>query len=178
MRARKLFIGGFTLIELVLVIVLLGIVLVAGSSVIGDSFKVSRTLTANAAQDMDVRIALDRIARELRGVSLLRRETGGNEYDFLIAQPGLVKFNKVDAFGVPTNVKICLAYVKEISPNTESLEFIYLDSSASKINLPGCSNVSDCLTLRRQVRSVLITVVTKKGGASERLTTLAAMRSI
>lgn len=60
---------GVTLVELLIVIMLLGILGVVGSSMISDSFKVSHQVSGNNAAEAAGRYALERIARELREVS-------------------------------------------------------------------------------------------------------------
>lgn len=67
-RARS---AGFTLIELLLVMVLLGILGAVGSSMISDSFSVTRMLDSGNASEAEARSALERLAREIREVKRL-----------------------------------------------------------------------------------------------------------
>lgn len=104
---------GFTLIELVIVIVILGIIVAGGSTIVSDSIRATRGLNALSAGSGDGRAALDRMAREIRSVSY--RTTGGDGslltdgvgYGFLKAQSGIVQLEKGDA-SAPTTVQFRL----------------------------------------------------------------------
>lgn len=105
---------GFTLIELALVIVVLGILVAAGSGVISDSLRATRGLDAFAASANDARAALDRVARELRAVAYRTVDATGIPladaaigYGFLEATAGRVRFEKGDAASAQI-VAICL----------------------------------------------------------------------
>lgn len=62
---------GFTLVELLLAIVLLGLLATVGASMLVDSFRVSTSLQAEQLIQYEARYALERIARELREVKRL-----------------------------------------------------------------------------------------------------------
>jgi prepilin-type N-terminal cleavage/methylation domain-containing protein len=59
---------GFTLIELIITIVILGILAVVGSSMISDTFTTSRMVNASQASADEARYAVERLAREIREV--------------------------------------------------------------------------------------------------------------
>jgi prepilin-type N-terminal cleavage/methylation domain-containing protein len=59
---------GFTLIELIITIVILGILAVVGSSMISDTFNTSRMVNASQASADEARYAVERLAREIREV--------------------------------------------------------------------------------------------------------------
>jgi len=59
---------GFTLVELVISIVLIGILAAVGSSMISDSFTTTRLVDAATAGSGQARYALERLAREIREV--------------------------------------------------------------------------------------------------------------
>ena len=60
--------GGFTLVELVMSIVLIGILAAVGASMISDSFRTTRIVNADNASQARARYALERMAREIREV--------------------------------------------------------------------------------------------------------------
>ena len=60
--------SGFTLVELIIVIVLLGILAAVGSNMISDSFTTTRMVDASQASTAQARYALERLAREIREV--------------------------------------------------------------------------------------------------------------
>lgn len=57
---------GFTLIELIVVIVLLGILAASGSSMITGSFRTVSLLDSGKSSDAEARYVLERLAREIR----------------------------------------------------------------------------------------------------------------
>ncbi len=59
---------GFTLVELIIVIVLLGMLAAVGSSMLSDSFKTTLIVNAGNASEGQARYVLERIAREIREV--------------------------------------------------------------------------------------------------------------
>jgi prepilin-type N-terminal cleavage/methylation domain-containing protein len=67
--------GGFTLIELIFSIALLGILGAVGSSMIVDSFNTTRMVDADNASTGQARYAVERLAREIREVKFVI--TGG-----------------------------------------------------------------------------------------------------
>jgi prepilin-type N-terminal cleavage/methylation domain-containing protein len=67
--------SGFTLIELVISIVLLGILAAVGSSMIVDSFTTSRMVNAEIASESQARYALERLAREIREIKYASSST-------------------------------------------------------------------------------------------------------
>jgi prepilin-type N-terminal cleavage/methylation domain-containing protein len=60
--------GGFTLVELVISILLVGMLAAVGSSMIVDSFSTTRMVNADTASAAQARYALERLAREIREV--------------------------------------------------------------------------------------------------------------
>ena len=69
--ARRRRSAGFTLIELITVIVLLGILAAVGSNMLSDSFTTTRMVNAGYASESEARYALERLAREIREVKYL-----------------------------------------------------------------------------------------------------------
>lgn len=60
--------NGFTLVELIISIVLLGLLAAVGSSMIVDTFTTTRMVDADNASTGQARYALERLAREIREV--------------------------------------------------------------------------------------------------------------
>ena len=60
--------AGFTLIELIIVIVVLAILSLIGSSMIFDTFKVAKTVNARQTAADQARYAVERLAREIRQI--------------------------------------------------------------------------------------------------------------
>ena len=66
---------GFTLVELVITIVLIGILSVVASTMISDSFKTTRMVNNNQGSGGQARYAIERIAREIRETKYLSDKT-------------------------------------------------------------------------------------------------------
>ena len=62
---------GFTLVELVMVIVLLGILAAVGSNMLSDSFTTTRMVNDSNASQAEARYVLERLAREIREIKYL-----------------------------------------------------------------------------------------------------------
>ena len=67
---------GFTLVELVISIVLIGILAAVGAEMIADSFTTTRMVNAENSSTAQARYALERLAREIREVKY--DSSGGN----------------------------------------------------------------------------------------------------
>lgn len=68
-KLRRQRVSGFTLIELILVTVLLGIIASAGTSMFADSFRTARMVGEGLGSADQARYALERLAREIRQVN-------------------------------------------------------------------------------------------------------------
>ncbi len=69
---------GFTVMELVITVVIMGILAVVGTSMISDTFTTARVVNAGQSSANDARYAVERVARELREVSFVNDATGYN----------------------------------------------------------------------------------------------------
>jgi prepilin-type N-terminal cleavage/methylation domain-containing protein len=67
---------GFTLVELIIVLVLLAILGTWGSSLIADAFRTSRMVVNTQASAVQVRYAVERLAREIREVQYIDETSG------------------------------------------------------------------------------------------------------
>lgn len=72
--------GGFTLIEMIISIVLLGLLATVGSSMISDSFTTSHVVDAGQASSNKARYTLERLAREIREVKYASSKTSPATY--------------------------------------------------------------------------------------------------
>jgi prepilin-type N-terminal cleavage/methylation domain-containing protein len=72
--------SGFTLIELVISIVLLGILAVVGSNMMSDSFTTTRIVNASNVNAGQARYAVERLVRELREVKYASSSTNPKTY--------------------------------------------------------------------------------------------------
>lgn len=78
-------VSGFTLIELVISIVLLGLLAGVGVTMVSDSFDTTRYINGGQASAAEARYALERIERELREVQYVGSPPDGT---FTITAPG------------------------------------------------------------------------------------------
>lgn len=197
-------IRGFSLLELVVVIVLIGIVVAAGSGVIGESVKVTRNLNDSAAIVSDTRAALDRIARESRAVAWDEPASGTPGYLFVSAGASSVQFQK--ASGGPV-YGFCRGVSCPIGPKAADTLYFLVDSTATvllenvtdltlayeaSLNPASSLNSTDlpllmtcptatpptCLSLPSNIRLVQISLtISRDNGGPLTLSTVAAMRS-
>jgi len=69
--------GGFTLVEMIMSIVLIGILAAVGSNMMSDSFTTTRMVDADTASKQQARYALERLAREIREI---KYDTTNSQY--------------------------------------------------------------------------------------------------
>lgn len=87
--------GGFTLVEIVISIVLLGILAAVGSTMISDSTTVANVTNLNQTSLSQSRYAVERLVREIREVRLV-----GNAYDISDKTVISLRFFKSDGVEV------------------------------------------------------------------------------
>lgn len=92
MRAR-----GFTLIELVIAIVLLGIIAAVGAPMLANSLRFFSAATADLNTLSKERYATERIVRELRAI---RFNAGTNQYDVTLGGVGVASISFIKTNGV------------------------------------------------------------------------------
>lgn len=105
---------GFSLLELVLVLVLLGILVIFGSNMVSDGVLVSKRANQDSAALTQTRTAIERLQREIREINW-NTATGSYEISALLANR-LVFIRRVN--GVATTVTI------EYSPTTQQLTLL------------------------------------------------------
>lgn len=85
---------GFTVMELVITVVILGILAVVGTSMISDTFTTARVVNAGQSSANEARYAVERIARELREVSFVSDAAGYDITSTLSPSASSVSFNR------------------------------------------------------------------------------------
>ncbi len=114
--------GGFTLIELVTVIVLLGILSAAGSSMLTEGLKASvMTSDTNAAAGQS-RLALERMARDMRAIR------SNAIADLAIATPSQITFTRSDGVVVQYRLSgtTLMRNTQPLADDVATLSFVYL----------------------------------------------------
>lgn len=94
---------GFTLIELVISIVLLGMLAAVGSTMISDGFTTTRMVNANQSNAAQARYAVERIAREIRETLFIAPSSGYKIDNFTSSNLVFTKCPKVEVECTPNN---------------------------------------------------------------------------
>lgn len=105
--------SGFTLVELVISIVLIGILAAVGSNMISDSFTTTRMVNSGNASAGQARYALERLAREIREVKYAGSGASGS-YCITMAGTNLVFKKPISG---STNVTDCNTEVITVTIN-------------------------------------------------------------
>ena len=95
---------GFTLVELVISIVLIGILAAVGSSMIVDSFTTTRMVNADNASAGQARYALERLAREIREIKY--DSSGGNYCITAMTATNLVFYRTSGTYSSTCNTNV------------------------------------------------------------------------
>jgi prepilin-type N-terminal cleavage/methylation domain-containing protein len=154
---------GFTLVELVVAITLLGILSAVGAWMISDTMQTSYITTHNHSSGSQARYAMERMTREIREVAY--GATGG--YSFTTKTATSVAFTKIDGTSVTitnSGTTLTMAYGATSSTLSDQISsgafaFSYLDQ------------VGGVTTSNEDIRFVQITmtVVNTKTGKTESL---------
>lgn len=145
--------SGFTLVELVISIVLIGILASVGSSMIVDSFTTTRMVNAENASEGLARYALERLAREIREVKFVGSGATGNYSISTLTASKLVFTRTVSGADVTVTIDnltaptlLTLGYslpavTSNLSKNVSSFTLAYYDvlgnSTTDTSNSPG-----------------------------------------
>lgn len=128
---------GFSLIELIITIVVIGILGTVGASMLIDTHSAARQVDAGNKVAVDARYALERIAREIREVNYV-----AGAYTVATMTASQFTFTKTkDVNNVPTNVTVSIAYAspnlalqyslpavtQTLSDHVQAFTFSYLD---------------------------------------------------
>lgn len=135
---------GFTLVELVIGIVLIGILSVVSTSMIADSFTTTRIVDASQVSAAQARYALERIAREIHETLYIISSTPGYKIDTSTASklvfskcPPVGVVCKTDTYVTVTinnnNNNLTLGYsspaiTSQLSNQVSSFAFTYYDA--------------------------------------------------
>lgn len=186
--------NGFTLVEIIISIVLLGILAAVGSSMISDSFNTTRMVDADQASRAQSRYAIERLAREIREIKFVRDGAGLNGQtnytgyciDTNIFSASSLAFNKpasgdLDRANCATNittvsitggssvmlVSSTLASKVITNPNGDAFLRYYLANGTEMVSTPFDPSL---------VRFVVITLTTRDSGPSITERTRVALR--
>lgn len=85
---------GFTVMELVITVVVLGIIAVVGTSMISDTFTTARVVNAGQSSANDARYAVERMAREIREVNFVSDAAGYSITSTLSPAASSMTFNR------------------------------------------------------------------------------------
>jgi prepilin-type N-terminal cleavage/methylation domain-containing protein len=167
--------SGFTLVELIISISLIGILAAVGSSMIADSFTTTRMVNANNASTARARYAMERLAREIReikyalsGASTCPADGTTNNYCIISKTATNLQFTKTTVSG--TDIKVTIdqtgsdlklqystspAVTATLSNNVKASGGLSLDYCDSTTTPPCGTNVSNA-----NIRFVVITLTT------------------
>jgi prepilin-type N-terminal cleavage/methylation domain-containing protein len=161
---------GFTVVELVITVVVMGILAVVGVSMISDSFTTARVVNAGQSNANDARYAVERLAREIREIKHFNKATG---YDISEMSPSKLVFKRPDDVVVTIDVNnsnIRLNYSSSPGVNstlatqaTLSLQYLALDP----LSVTGATSTA---TGASDLRFVEITVQLTDGTSGKQIT--------
>lgn len=158
--------GGFTLVEIVISIVLLGILAAVGSSMISDSATVANITNLNQTSLSQSRYAVERLAREIREVRLVN-----NAYDINISTSPATNLTFTKSDGVVVSItqsgmNLTLGYPSSSSALTNevesfSLSFFAIDGTTTVLNNTDVRFVQITLTTKNNATGVTSTQRTR-----------------
>jgi prepilin-type N-terminal cleavage/methylation domain-containing protein len=156
---------GFTLIEMVMTLVLIGILAAVGAPMIANGMRVATTASTELATVSQLRYATERIAREIREV----RFTGG-AFSVTTTTAATFVFTKTDGTGVTINysgTNVTMAYsggvgtvgTSNLVTQATAFQFTYTNVSPYVAGSSPTVNVS--LTLRNPTTGATFTQTTR-----------------
>jgi prepilin-type N-terminal cleavage/methylation domain-containing protein len=161
--------AGFTFIELIIVMVLLGILAAAGSTMIADAMTAGRLSTLSDSSGSQARYAIERIARELREM-----EFGTLGYEITTMQATSLSFTKKDGTVVSItsaapnlNMQYSPGATAALTNQLSSIAFAYYDIDALTT-----TSVNDVRFIQ-----VTLTVVNTDTGATDTQRTRVFLRN-
>jgi prepilin-type N-terminal cleavage/methylation domain-containing protein len=160
---------GFSLIELVVVIVLIGLLAAVGANMVADTMSTAYTVTNNQASGSAARYAAERITREVREVAF-----GALGYSITTMTSASLAFTKEDGTAVTISsasgaltVRYGTATAQTLTNQVSSFAFAYYDQ------------LGGTTTSIEDIRFVQVTlsVVNSKTGATDSLRTRIFLRN-
>ena len=159
---------GFSLFELVVVIVLMGIIFATGANMVGDTMRTAYTVTNNYASGSQARYTTERLTREIREIAYLV-----NGYNITTMTSTSLAFSKEDGTSVTINYvspTLTLKYgstTSTISDQVSSFALAYYDQ------------LGGTTTSTADIRFVQVTisVVNSKTGTTDSMRTRIFLRN-
>lgn len=163
---------GFTLIEMVVTLVLLGILATVGSKMVADNMRTMRVVDSNQATSNQARYVLERLTREIREVKYNKLAANYAITSTLSAGAASITFTRT-INGTDTTVTIACASNAACSNTNQTLNLTYvaggvtttspIASNATAFSLKFYDLDSLATTSASTVRSVEMTVTLKDG---------------
>jgi prepilin-type N-terminal cleavage/methylation domain-containing protein len=135
---------GFTLMELVISVVLLGILSVVGANMIAGSFFTTRVISNEHLANAMARYAMERMAREIREISY---DTSTGTLGVTVMQPSQLGFNKSGLGGTvtaisfshtsPTLTMSMAGNTTPLATDITAFGLTYLDANEAITAMPG-----------------------------------------
>ena len=155
--------SGFTLVELVICIVLVGMLAAVGSTMMVDTFSTSRMVNADNASMGQARYTLERLAREIREI---KYDSTNNSYCITTMTASNLVFYKTTGGGVYNSVCATNAYAVTINYANPNLTLQYsspavtaaLSNQAASFALQYLDAAGAATVLASAIRFVVITL--------------------
>jgi prepilin-type N-terminal cleavage/methylation domain-containing protein len=146
---------GFTVVELVITVVVMGILAVVGVSMISDSFTTARVINAGQSNANDARYAVERLAREIREIKHVNKATG---YGISVMTGSSLVFTRPDNVVVTIDVNSSNLTLGYSSPATVSTLATQATLNLQYLALDPLSGATPAATGATDVRFVEITL--------------------
>jgi prepilin-type N-terminal cleavage/methylation domain-containing protein len=175
---------GFTVMELVITVVIMGILALVGTSMISDTFTTARVVNAGQASANDARYAVERVAREIREVSFVSTAAGYDITSTLAPSATSMTFNRsINNATVTVTISrsgsdLTLGYSSPaaVSPLATQVSNFTLDF----LKLDKTTGVVSATTLAADVRFVVVSLTVTDATSGQAITerTRVALRNM
>jgi prepilin-type N-terminal cleavage/methylation domain-containing protein len=168
MIARSRRSRGFSLVELIVVIVLLGILFAAGANMVGDTMQTAYIETNNQASGSQARYAMERLTREIRETAM-----GATGYSITNMGVANMVFTKQDGTAVTIDYSGSTLTLKYASTTST------LSDQVSSFTLEYLDQLGATTAAKADVRFIRVTmsVVNSKTGMTDSLRTHIFLRN-